>query len=257
MRVCLARDGRVERTARVPAAALDRLDAPLRRLLRRWKAPRVDELIIGAKGAWAAAGRRAAAARLRPLARRTAVMSDVELLALACFGGAPAVLVVAGTGSVAVARPARGRLSRAGGMGPLLGDEGSAFWIGREALRRMPDVYGERLALRLAPLWSFRAPEAVRRAAALCPSVLARAASDGRARAIRREAAQHLAALAKDAARRAGLRPGRVAFHGGVFSDAGLRADFSAALGRDWRCVAAPSRPELAAAAWTWPVRKR
>ena len=42
--------------------------------------------------------------------------------------------LVAGTGSVAYGRNAAGKTARAGGWGYLAGDEGSAYWIGREAL---------------------------------------------------------------------------------------------------------------------------
>lgn len=46
------------------------------------------------------------------------------------------IILIAGTGSIAYARLADGRSFRAGGYGHLLGDEGSAFFIGFEALRR-------------------------------------------------------------------------------------------------------------------------
>jgi N-acetylglucosamine kinase-like BadF-type ATPase len=45
------------------------------------------------------------------------------------------VLIISGTGSIAYARDSDGCARRAGGLGPLLGDEGSAFWIGRAWLR--------------------------------------------------------------------------------------------------------------------------
>lgn len=47
----------------------------------------------------------------------------------------PSIGVIAGTGSVAVARTPCGRCTVAGGWGYLLGDEGSGYAIGREALR--------------------------------------------------------------------------------------------------------------------------
>jgi len=46
------------------------------------------------------------------------------------------IILIAGTGSIAYVRLADGRSFRAGGYGHLLGDEGSAFFIGFEALRR-------------------------------------------------------------------------------------------------------------------------
>ena len=62
------------------------------------------------------------------------VDSDVALLARVAFAPGQGVVVVAGTGSVAVHRDAHGRLHRVGGRGGLLGDEGSGHAIAREAL---------------------------------------------------------------------------------------------------------------------------
>jgi N-acetylmuramic acid 6-phosphate etherase len=45
------------------------------------------------------------------------------------------IVVVAGTGSAAYGRDRSGREARAGGWGYRLGDEGSAYWLGVEALR--------------------------------------------------------------------------------------------------------------------------
>ena len=50
-------------------------------------------------------------------------------------GGQPGIICIAGTGAITLGVDAAGRLERAGGWGWLLGDEGSAFWIGREGLR--------------------------------------------------------------------------------------------------------------------------
>jgi len=63
------------------------------------------------------------------------VTGDVELACHACFPSGDGVVVVAGTGSSARAISGGSIIARAGGWGPLLGDEGSAYWIGLEALR--------------------------------------------------------------------------------------------------------------------------
>ena len=49
--------------------------------------------------------------------------------------GAPGVVVIAGTGSIAYGRNQMNEAARAGGWGYMLGDEGSGYWIGRAALR--------------------------------------------------------------------------------------------------------------------------
>lgn len=62
------------------------------------------------------------------------VHDSVNALAGAAAGG-PGVVVIAGTGSVVRGRNAANREMRVGGWGHLFGDEGSAYWIGREAVR--------------------------------------------------------------------------------------------------------------------------
>jgi glucosamine kinase len=75
--------------------------------------------------AWSAVG----------LAGRPEVRSDVEVAFAAGTEATTGSVLVAGTGAVA-ARIEHGRLvATAGGHGWLLGDEGSGFWLGREAVR--------------------------------------------------------------------------------------------------------------------------
>jgi N-acetylglucosamine kinase-like BadF-type ATPase len=67
-----------------------------------------------------------------PLLLRT----DAELAYYGAFGFARGgILIIAGTGSIAWTRLPDGSFLRVGGWGPILGDEGSGAWIGREALR--------------------------------------------------------------------------------------------------------------------------
>jgi N-acetylglucosamine kinase-like BadF-type ATPase len=63
------------------------------------------------------------------------VCGDEEIALDAAFKGGVGILVIAGTGSNAIGRGVSGRLVGAGGWGPVLGDEGSGFWIGLEAIR--------------------------------------------------------------------------------------------------------------------------
>ncbi len=63
------------------------------------------------------------------------VLNDVEVAFDGALAGEEGVLILAGTGSMAWARGPLG-MHRVGGWGDLFGDEGSAFWIGREALGR-------------------------------------------------------------------------------------------------------------------------
>ena len=65
---------------------------------------------------------------------RITVVHDSRLL-LAAGGASTGVAVIGGTGSAAWGRNRRGEEARAGGWGYLLGDEGSGYWLGREAVR--------------------------------------------------------------------------------------------------------------------------
>ena len=160
------------------------------------------------------------------------------------LGGRPGVLVLAGTGSIVLGRDGQGRLVRAGGLGPLLGDEGSAFWLGREWLRGRPDVAGLARALG-------RRSDAVARIAALAPGVLARARrGDRRARAVAAAGQAQLAALAADVARRLRLVPPiSVSWSGGLLADDGYRAGLRRALARRVRCRWHPPAADAALAA--------
>ncbi len=64
------------------------------------------------------------------------LVSDPEAALVGGLGRPEGIILIAGTGSIAMARLADGRRLRAGGYGHLLGDEGSAFFIGFQALRR-------------------------------------------------------------------------------------------------------------------------
>ena len=68
-----------------------------------------------------------------PDIRRT-VLNDVDAAHLGAFAGRPGILVLSGTGSMSWARNGAGASARVGGWGDVIGDEGSSYWIGREAL---------------------------------------------------------------------------------------------------------------------------
>jgi glucosamine kinase len=62
------------------------------------------------------------------------VVGDMQIALDAAFDTGPGVIVIAGTGSIAYGRNAKGETVRAGGWGFAIGDEGSAHWIGRAAI---------------------------------------------------------------------------------------------------------------------------
>src|SRR5215475_7010712 len=61
------------------------------------------------------------------------VQVDTDLnVSLAATGEIPSVLVIAGTGSAVIGRTSPETFTREGGLGPILGDPGSAYDIGRQ-----------------------------------------------------------------------------------------------------------------------------
>ena len=62
--------------------------------------------------------------------------TDGEILLAGGLGEPEGYCLIAGTGSIALGRSVKGDLFRAGGFGYLLGDEGSASWIGLKAIAR-------------------------------------------------------------------------------------------------------------------------
>jgi len=65
---------------------------------------------------------------------RVLVVNDALIALAAGARDAPGIVIIAGTGSIAYGRNAAGDAARAGGRGHMIGDEGSGYWIGREAL---------------------------------------------------------------------------------------------------------------------------
>jgi len=157
------------------------------------------------------------------------VTGDADSARAGAFLGAPGVVVIAGTGSMASGWNGESS-ARAGGHGFLLGDEGSAYWIGRAAVRaalRFQDHMGgsepiHRIVIQAAGQGLDALvgdicthPAERHRLTVLAPVVTALAAEDPEARKIALRAARHLADLAEALRRRLGPLP--VAGAGGVF----------------------------------------
>ncbi|MBI3637006.1 MAG: hypothetical protein HY216_12480 [Candidatus Rokubacteria bacterium] len=223
--------GRSIASARVSATPVRELATALRSMWHRrgWRRRDVAVLVVGSRAIWTAAERRALARRLASLAQRVLVLSDAETALIGAIGDAPGVLILAGTGSIVVGRDAHGRAARAGGLGPLLGDEGSGFWLGREWLRVV--TRGENVGP-VTALVHDAAP--VRRIAALAPMVLRRARrGDRRARAIVAAGQRRLADFALSVTRQLDLAaPVSLSWAGSVMDDAWFRAGVARALRR-------------------------
>jgi N-acetylmuramic acid 6-phosphate etherase len=174
------------------------------------------------------------------LARSVRVIEDAALL----LGTGWGIAVVAGTGSMAYARAADGRTSRAGGWGYLLGDEGSGYAIALAALQAVVRSADGRSpatsltarfldSLRLArpqELIAFAAEQDRAAIAALAPIVLDTV--DPTAAMIVREAASELAIAVEAAARALDFsEPFPLALAGGLLvASATYREQFLAAV---------------------------
>jgi N-acetylglucosamine kinase-like BadF-type ATPase len=176
---------------------------------------------------------------LRTACERFAIVHDAETAHAGALEGGPGIVVIAGTGSVALGIGPGGARVRAGGWGYLFGDEGSAFWIVREAFARaMHDEdagHPPEIASALLEHFGLDSLRALQHAAAhgeisrsalagAAPVVLAAAdAGDRVGDEVRRAAAAALARLAHLAQRGLGAaRNVRIAASGGVFRNAGI-----------------------------------
>jgi N-acetylglucosamine kinase-like BadF-type ATPase len=68
-------------------------------------------------------------------ARHLSIVHDSVSALDGATAGEPGIIIIAGTGSVARGRNRQGRELCMGGWGHAFGDEGSAYWIGREVVR--------------------------------------------------------------------------------------------------------------------------
>ncbi|MDP2365530.1 MAG: BadF/BadG/BcrA/BcrD ATPase family protein, partial [Ignavibacteria bacterium] len=101
----------------------------------------LDAVVIGLAGVWLDDEKKRSAKLLKTLARSQnlalndlLVTSDAELAVEGAFDGGNGIVMIVGTGSIAVGRLSKDKLIRCGGWGIELDDEGSGAWIGREGL---------------------------------------------------------------------------------------------------------------------------
>ena len=62
------------------------------------------------------------------------IVNDVEVGWAGALECQPGIHIVAGTGSIAFAKDESGHAARSGGWNEFFGDEGSCYWIGKEAM---------------------------------------------------------------------------------------------------------------------------
>ena len=168
-----------------------------------------------------------------------ALSSDVEVALVGALSQRLGIVILSGTGSAAYGVNQRGESLLVGGWGYLIGDEGSGYWIGKEALRLLIRVADQRpaspleaesrLPARIMAELGLTTPKAVVKwlyhqsgsrvseVAQLAEIVLAVAATgDQSAVMIVEAAAEALAELARTIQRRLGDPSLPIAFAGGL-----------------------------------------
>ncbi len=63
------------------------------------------------------------------------IETDARIALEGAFAGGPGVILIAGTGSIVLGKDQEGQILRVGGWGRILGDEGSGYFLGLEALK--------------------------------------------------------------------------------------------------------------------------
>jgi N-acetylglucosamine kinase-like BadF-type ATPase len=207
------------------------------------------------------------------VAERVHIVTDGEIALEGALGGGAGILLIAGTGSVGYARGATGRVERCGGWGMIVGDEGSAWSLGRNGLSaalRAADGRGPHTSLlphflqllelggpEAIPPWVGRAEKAA--VAALAIHVID-AAEAGDAVAVglmeheARELASHAVALARRLEPWAGAVP--IVFHGGTLGAGFYAAAVTRALnGADYTFEVRPGVADAVAGALSYARR--
>lgn len=177
---------------------------------------------------------------------------DAVMALEGALGGEPGIVVTAGTGAIAFGRDAVGRRANASGWGWRVGDEGSAYWLGQEAIRaicRAEDGRGPATQLTAAVLadlklndcrelrdWVYvekRTPSDIAHLAVVVGETAA--AGDELANGLLVQAAHELAAATEAVGRRLGFLDQSavyVSFTGGVFQSSIVRTHFEAEIAR-------------------------
>ncbi|GBD07573.1 N-acetylmuramic acid/N-acetylglucosamine kinase [bacterium HR21] len=207
-----------------------------------------DAVVAGIAGVWLPEERQRVEQVLRWMARERRlllgelrVVSDAEIALEGALAGKPGVVLIAGTGTIAVGRTPSGQLVRCGGWGIELDDEGSGAWIGREGLtavvraldgRGQPTCLAQKLA-ELYPSIRLEQPRTIVAAynerlfeyPTLTPLVMACAQEgDAVCRAILERAAAHLVELLLPLRRHFPRRPIPLSLLGGMLENHTLLA---------------------------------
>ena len=162
------------------------------------------------------------------------ITNDGKIALLGATGGKKGIILISGTGSIAYGLKKNGQFLRSGGWGPILGDEGSGFWLGLNAIQSvikasenrapqtsMTEVIKNKLEIKnLNQLISFVYQNELPRKeiAALVPDLFEEAdKGDSVSCQIVSRGVDELQFLIQSISSRLGYNPGKVAVCGGLF----------------------------------------
>ncbi|MBN1541502.1 hypothetical protein JW992_05110 [candidate division KSB1 bacterium] len=207
------------------------------------KAKIEDQSISHFYAGLAGAGRPADKARLGALAEkveginRYTIDTDAMAALAGAFHGGPGMIIISGTGAICFGKTDDGKIVRCGGWGYLLGDEGSGFYLGQQAIiaalkdldgrgqptrlrQRIVDFFKlERIELIISPIYAGEIDRPT--IASLAPVVFEEAKGrDAVAQEIIKTAGQELGKIVAAAARSMGKtgKPVKVALIGSIFN---------------------------------------
>jgi len=199
----------------------------------------LDAIVVGLAGVWLDEEKKRSQTLIRTLGRgqgvsinNIVVTSDAEIALQGAFGDDDGIILIVGTGSIALGRFGKD-LVRCGGWGIELDDEGSGAWIGREGLTavvRAIDGRGENTVLidklsELFPTIKIEEPRTIVKAYAerafeyqmLTPFIMQAAESgDKVCMEIIERAAKHLIELPKAIIKKSKQKSAKVALLGGI-----------------------------------------
>ena len=230
-----------------------------------WRCDRIAAACFGLAGVDSSDDERVISGWVREqeIAPRFMVVNDSELILAAGTPEGWGVALISGTGSVCLGRSPAGKSIRVGGWGPLIGDEGSGYYMAIRALRAATQSADGRIeapALLKAVLthWSLAEPQGLiakvhsgdttpAEIAGLAATVLDLAAKgDPAAREILEDGARELALQVRTVIRKLSLRRPPLALAGGMLR-ASLRKAVLASLEEDLGPVSYIAEPALGA----------
>ena len=113
-----------------------RINEVLEKAKKKSKIDRIDLVGMGIAGAFSKKEIEDLEKRLLTVnSSNTFITIDGEIALYGAFMGKPGIVIVAGTGSIVYGLTSEKEVVRAGGWGPIIGDEGSGYWIGLKGIK--------------------------------------------------------------------------------------------------------------------------